>query len=158
MIKKLIKKIKKIVLYKQKINTSLETNDISSIKSNYTSTSRLFISKVYQFTNLPEPRNATEEDQEVFHSKPYSFNIPYNIDDLNCKNDDNKDDSKILSKVFENMQIFKMNEYEKETIQQMNKTNIDNDVVDDEIYNNLNFHSEEQDELEIPDELFKHKE
>ncbi|RIA91943.1 kinase-like domain-containing protein [Glomus cerebriforme] len=82
MIKKLIKKIKKIT-------TSEQTNDISSIKSNYTSTSRLFTSKVYQFTNLPEPRNATEEEQEVFHSNPYSFNIPFNIDDLNGQNDDN---------------------------------------------------------------------
>ncbi|RIA97965.1 hypothetical protein C1645_751269, partial [Glomus cerebriforme] len=57
MIKKLIKKIR---LSELEINTSLEINDVSSIKSNYTSTSRLFTSKVYQFTNLPEPRNATE--------------------------------------------------------------------------------------------------
>ncbi|RIA82102.1 hypothetical protein C1645_835878, partial [Glomus cerebriforme] len=125
-------------------------------------TSRLFTSKVYQFTNLPEPRNATEEEQEVFHSNPYSFNIPYNIDDLNSKNDDNKsksskDDTMILSKVFENMQLNSnnniQNEYEKETIQQIKKNNIDDDV-DDEICNNSNFHSEEQDELEIPDDEF----
>ncbi|RIA78756.1 hypothetical protein C1645_883032, partial [Glomus cerebriforme] len=73
-------------------------------------------------------------EQEVFHNKPYSFNIPYNIDDLTCKNDDNKsklsnikDDSKILSKVLENIQLNSnnniQNEYEKETIQQIKKNN-----------------------------------
>ncbi|POG81494.1 hypothetical protein GLOIN_2v70208 [Rhizophagus irregularis DAOM 181602=DAOM 197198] len=35
-------------------------------------------SKIYQFENLPEPKNATEEEQEAFHSKPYSLNIPNN--------------------------------------------------------------------------------
>ncbi|RIA90482.1 hypothetical protein C1645_876067 [Glomus cerebriforme] len=59
------------------------------------------------------------------------------LNDLNSKNVDNtskssKDDSKILSKVFENMQINSnnniQNEYEKETIQQIKKNNID-DVV-----------------------------
>ncbi|RIA91056.1 hypothetical protein C1645_822539 [Glomus cerebriforme] len=38
-------------------------------------------SKLYQFENLPEPRNATEEEQEAFHSKPYDFNIPDCIDE-----------------------------------------------------------------------------
>ncbi|RIA82940.1 hypothetical protein C1645_834577 [Glomus cerebriforme] len=61
---------------------------------------------------------------------------------LNSKNEDNpskssKDDSKILSKVFENMQINSNNK----TIQQIKKNNID-DV------------NEEQDELEIPDVEF----
>ncbi|GBC27196.2 kinase-like domain-containing protein [Rhizophagus irregularis DAOM 181602=DAOM 197198] len=41
-------------------------------------------SKIYQFENLPEPKNATEEEQEAFHSKPYSLNIPNN--DSNEKN------------------------------------------------------------------------
>ncbi|RIA80243.1 kinase-like domain-containing protein [Glomus cerebriforme] len=44
------------------ISTSLTTNYASN---------RLFTSKVYQFENLPEPKNATE----VFHSKPYDFTI-----------------------------------------------------------------------------------
>ncbi|RIA79812.1 hypothetical protein C1645_793729 [Glomus cerebriforme] len=58
MIKKLIEKIGLFTTSEPEINTSLEINDVSSIKSNYTSTSSLFTSKV--FTNLPEPRNATE--------------------------------------------------------------------------------------------------
>ncbi|CAB4494820.1 unnamed protein product [Rhizophagus irregularis] len=76
---------------------------MNKVEENYTS-SRLFTSKIHNFGNLPEPRNATEEEQEVFHSKLYDFNIPNNMDD--------------------------------------------------EIYNNPNFHSKEQDELEIPDDGF----
>ncbi|PKY50007.1 hypothetical protein RhiirA4_466232 [Rhizophagus irregularis] len=45
--------------------------------------SKNYTSKIYQFENFPEPKNATEEEQEAFHSKPYSFNIPNNIDDFN---------------------------------------------------------------------------
>ena len=44
-------------LFHSKINDNLETNN--SKASNYTS-SRLFTSKVHQFENFPEPRNATE--------------------------------------------------------------------------------------------------
>ncbi|CAB4379168.1 unnamed protein product [Rhizophagus irregularis] len=97
------------------------------------------------------------EEQEAFHSKSYSFSIPYNIEDLDNKSNNNtsksndifKDDSKKLSKVFETMQINSNNDnqdnYKEETIQ------VKNDINDnDEIYNNPNFHSEEQDEFEIP--------
>ena len=49
-IKKLIEKI---------ANTISVINKTSSFETNYTS-SRLFSSKVYQFKNLPEPKNATE--------------------------------------------------------------------------------------------------
>ncbi|GBC00367.1 hypothetical protein RclHR1_03830006 [Rhizophagus clarus] len=38
-------------------------------------TGRLFTSKVYQFEHLPEPKNATEVEQEAFHSRPYDFSI-----------------------------------------------------------------------------------
>ncbi|RGB28773.1 kinase-like domain-containing protein [Rhizophagus diaphanus] len=38
-------------------------------------------SKVHQFADLPEPKNASEEEQEAFHSKPYDYSIPQNIDD-----------------------------------------------------------------------------
>ena len=37
-----------------------KVNKISSSKTNYTTSSRLFTSKVHKFENLPEPRNATE--------------------------------------------------------------------------------------------------
>ncbi|GBC39686.2 kinase-like domain-containing protein [Rhizophagus irregularis DAOM 181602=DAOM 197198] len=62
-----------------KFNTS-EYNDSSQIQSN--SNSNLYLlsmSKFYQFENLPEPKNATEGEQEEFPSKPYDFEIPNNI-------------------------------------------------------------------------------
>ncbi|CAB5352653.1 unnamed protein product [Rhizophagus irregularis] len=124
---------------------------MNKVEENYTS-SRLFTSKIHNFENLSEPRNATEE-QEVFHSKLYDFNIPHDINDFNKSNKRNSKSSKVitifrdsnkkLSKVFKKLQI-KSNNDEKEITQQ----HVDDD---DEVYNNPNLHSEEQDELEIPD-------
>ncbi|CAB5187740.1 unnamed protein product [Rhizophagus irregularis] len=63
------------------------SSQISSSSSNLSSSSKLLYSlstsKLHQFENLPEPRNATEEEQEAFHSQPYDFEIPNNIEDLN---------------------------------------------------------------------------
>jgi hypothetical protein len=42
-----------------KINNNLEANKTDSPKTNY-AVNESFISKIYQFENLPEPRNATE--------------------------------------------------------------------------------------------------
>ncbi|CAB4443151.1 unnamed protein product [Rhizophagus irregularis] len=69
---------------------------MNKVEENYTS-SRLFTSKIHNFGNLPEPRNATEEEQEVFHSKLYDFNIPNNIDDFNKSNKRNSKSSKVIS-------------------------------------------------------------
>ncbi|CAB5182519.1 unnamed protein product [Rhizophagus irregularis] len=119
---------------------------------NYTS-SRLFTSKVHQFENLPEPKNATEEEQEAFHSKTYDFSIPDNIEDFNINNSNDqkinktskinsifKGDSKRLSKEFKKLQISSKNDipidHKKETMQQMKGSVND----DDEIHNNPNFH------------------
>ncbi|CAB4395690.1 unnamed protein product [Rhizophagus irregularis] len=67
------------------LNTQISQGNLSS-RPNSLSTS-----KVYQFENLPEPRNATEEEQEAFHSKPYDYDIPNNIEDYNSsKNQDFK--------------------------------------------------------------------
>ncbi|CAB4417371.1 unnamed protein product [Rhizophagus irregularis] len=113
-----------------------------------------------------DPSNRPDiEEQEAFHSKSYDcFNIPDNIDDFNNSNDQNyvdtskessilKDDSEELSKPFNDLQI-NLNEdnYGIEIMeqQQIKKHNIDIDD-EDEIYDDKNFHSEEQDELEIPD-------
>ncbi|GBC02391.1 hypothetical protein RclHR1_00460029 [Rhizophagus clarus] len=68
-------------------NTSnlLVTND--NIKVNETKSLKprgiLNTSKLYLFENLPEPRNATKEEQEAFHSKLYDFEIPDDTEDLN---------------------------------------------------------------------------
>ncbi|CAB5351588.1 unnamed protein product [Rhizophagus irregularis] len=66
------------------------SSQISSSSSNLSSSSELHslsTSKLHQFENLPEPRNATEEEQEAFHSQPYDFDIPNNIEDLNSSKD-----------------------------------------------------------------------
>ncbi|CAB4424123.1 unnamed protein product [Rhizophagus irregularis] len=139
------------------IQSKAKSNFETKTSTNYTSSSRLFTSKIHQFENLPEPKNATEEGQEAFHSKTYDFSIPDNIEDFNNSNDQKinktskinsifKASSKSLSKVFKTLKINSKNEiqkdYKKETIQQVKGPIND----DDEIHNNPNLHSEEQDE------------
>ncbi|UZO02799.1 uncharacterized protein OCT59_021277 [Rhizophagus irregularis] len=131
---------------------------------------KLFTSKIYQFKNLPEPKNATEEEQKTFHSNnSYDhFNIPDNINDFNSSSNQSydsiskassilKDDNEELSKSFNELQINSNDDnqtnYVKEIVEQQQIKNINIDD-EDEIYDDKNFHSEEQDELEIPDEGF----
>ncbi|CAB4473864.1 unnamed protein product [Rhizophagus irregularis] len=85
----------KIKLSKPKANIISKINDTNSSD---TSTSRLFTSKVHQYRNLPEPKNATEEEQEAFHSNPYGFSIPYNIEDFDNKSNNNTSKSSNLFK------------------------------------------------------------
>ncbi|UZO05821.1 uncharacterized protein OCT59_026160 [Rhizophagus irregularis] len=97
-------------------------------------------------------------EQEGFHSKTYDFSIPDNVDDFNNSSNQKtskinnifKTSSKRLSKIFKKLQINSKNDIQndnkKETIQQ-------GSINDEEAYNNPNLHSEEQDELEIPDEI-----
>ncbi|CAB4477612.1 unnamed protein product [Rhizophagus irregularis] len=114
---------------------------MNKAEENYTS-SRLFTSKIHNFENLPEPRNATEEEQEV-----NDFNKSNKRDSKSSKVITIfRDSNKKLSKLFKKLQIKSKND-EKEITQQ----HVDDD---DEVYNNPNLHSEEQDELEIPDDGF----
>ncbi|PKC60113.1 hypothetical protein RhiirA1_445091 [Rhizophagus irregularis] len=127
---------------------------MNKVEENYTS-SRLFTSKIHNFENLPEPRNATE----AFHSKLYDFNIPNDINDFNKSNSSKvittfEDSNKKLSKLFKKLQI-NSNDDEKEITQQQIKRQSINVDDEDEVYNNLNLHSKEQDELEIPDDEMK---
>ncbi|CAB4439215.1 unnamed protein product [Rhizophagus irregularis] len=137
--------------FQSEINSNLELD-----KANNSTNSRLFTSKIHQFENLPEPRNATEEELEVFHSKPYDFSIPTNIDVFdNSSNQNNSRTSKInsffkanskkLSKMFKKLQV--------KDVQQTKGSNVNFDDDEDEVYNNPNFHSEEQDEFEIPNDI-----
>ncbi|POG71469.1 kinase-like domain-containing protein [Rhizophagus irregularis DAOM 181602=DAOM 197198] len=132
-------------LVQLKENDSLYMNS----SENYTSSSKLFTSKIHQFENLPEPRNATEEEQQAFHSnKSYDFHIPNNIDDIGNLGSQNNNSSKITS----SNKSFKRrleNDYQ-EIMQQMKRDHINIDD-EEEIYNNPNFHSEEQDEFELPE-------
>ncbi|RIA84724.1 hypothetical protein C1645_831848 [Glomus cerebriforme] len=134
-----------LIISNQESSTLYKSNSIDSINGNYTS-------KIYQFVNFPEPRNTTEEEQEAFHSKPYSFNIPDNINNFNNSSNENVSQSSNVYKVFEKLQINSdyniQNDHERKTVRQFKKHEyID---VNDDIYNNPNFHSEEQDDLEIP--------
>ncbi|CAB4438042.1 unnamed protein product [Rhizophagus irregularis] len=151
--------------------SEIDNLEVNKVEENYTS-SRLFTSKIHNFGNLPEPRNATEEEQEVFHSKLYDFNIPNNINNFDKSNEQYSDSEK-LPKEFINLQ--NSNKYDKKEIiqQQMKRKDIDTDddekeIIqqktkrqniddiddEDEVYNNPNLHSKEQDELEIPDDGF----
>ncbi|PKY29800.1 hypothetical protein RhiirB3_418280, partial [Rhizophagus irregularis] len=67
------KKVEKINLDYQNMSDELfksemDNLEMNKVEENYTS-SRLFTSKIHNFGNLPEPRNATEEEQEgiTFH-------------------------------------------------------------------------------------------
>ncbi|PKC54252.1 hypothetical protein RhiirA1_542951 [Rhizophagus irregularis] len=147
---------------------------------NYTNSSKLFTSKLHQFNNLPEPKNATEEEQEAFHSnKSYNnFHIPNNIDDFNELSSKKNSTSKISSKAAKHYSIYlkeaqKMaNDYKIESMQKrIKKLHINdnddykiesmqkrikklhiNDNDEDEAHNNPNLHSEEQDELKLPED------
>ncbi|GBC53544.2 kinase-like domain-containing protein [Rhizophagus irregularis DAOM 181602=DAOM 197198] len=111
---------------RQQLSIYYSSNSIDSISKNYTS-------KTYQFENFPEPKNATEEEQEAFHSKPYSFNIPNNIDYFNnssVEKNVNISKSNSVYKVFGKLEInsnynIQNNDYEKETVQQTKKHNLD---------------------------------
>ncbi|CAB4418065.1 unnamed protein product [Rhizophagus irregularis] len=151
------------LFYQNKSNESLtqpEENNNFEIE-NYTSSSKLFTSKLHQFDNLPEPRNATEEEQEAFHSnKSYDFYIPNNIDDFN-KSSSKKNITSKINTIFKDYldssklsNIFKRSSkndvYKVES--RIKKLHIsDND--EDEAHNNPNLYSEEQDELELPENI-----
>ncbi|UZO24131.1 uncharacterized protein OCT59_016449 [Rhizophagus irregularis] len=90
--------------------TFLQPSSRSSSKTNYTTytDSRSFASKMHQFENLPEPKNATEEEQEAFHSRPYDFNITSDFIQYistsksnTSKSSGSLRSSKVISKVFE---------------------------------------------------------
>ncbi|POG81446.1 kinase-like domain-containing protein [Rhizophagus irregularis DAOM 181602=DAOM 197198] len=136
-------KMNKINLDYQNIPDELLKSEIDNlernkVEENYTS-SKLFTSKIHNFENLPEPRNATEEEQEV------------NEFDKSNKQNNNKsskivtifrDSNKKLSKLFKKLQI-NSNDDEKEITQQQIK--------------GQNINVDEQDELEIPDDNFLNK-
>ncbi|RGB24900.1 kinase-like domain-containing protein [Rhizophagus diaphanus] len=136
----LMKKIREMNSYYQGItDDSVKTEMYDNLKLNKTSnsiSSKLFTSKIYQFENLPEPRNATE----VFYSKLHDYN-----------NKDNNKNNKSISKIFKakNKKFTKMlkklqkkndvnNDDKNQSKPQTKGSDFDDD--DDEVY-----HSERQD-------------
>ncbi|CAB4496022.1 unnamed protein product [Rhizophagus irregularis] len=81
-------------------DTPNELNNNEKIKIlNFDISHESVTSKIHQFEGLPEPKNATEEEQEAFHSKPYDFSIPQNIEDWNrseSSDESNNSTSKII--------------------------------------------------------------
>ncbi|PKY35062.1 hypothetical protein RhiirB3_455400 [Rhizophagus irregularis] len=138
-IKTLRKQIREIHLSYQNMENELLKPKVykpNGLETNSTN-SRLFSSNIYKFENLPEPKNATEEEQEVFYSKSYGFKIPDNINEFN-KSDIQNVDISIKEAI--------------QQIQQIKRANINININDEnEIYNNPNLHSKEQNILEIPD-------
>ncbi|GBC12443.2 kinase-like domain-containing protein [Rhizophagus irregularis DAOM 181602=DAOM 197198] len=131
-------------------NNNLERNKTNSLKEVKETSSILFTSsKIYNFESFPEPRNATEGEQEAFHSKSYdNFYIPDSVDDFGKSNDqENYSTSNKIS-------IFKVNNADIKNDYNSNKEIMKHhSYIDDEVYNNPNLHSEEQDEFEIPDDI-----
>ncbi|PKK60913.1 hypothetical protein RhiirC2_792610, partial [Rhizophagus irregularis] len=97
--------------------------------------------------------NATEEEQEAFHSnKSYDFHIPDNIEDFNKLSSKKNSISKISSIFKEPQKMANIqNDYKIEAMQRQTMNHHIKDNDEDEMYNNPNLHSEEQDELELPD-------
>ncbi|POG59995.1 kinase-like domain-containing protein [Rhizophagus irregularis DAOM 181602=DAOM 197198] len=145
--KTLNKKINEIKSYYQ--NNSNELPQLITKLDKKTSnilSSKPFTSKVHKFENLPEPKNATEEEQKAFYiSRSYDFSLSDNTSNpskssrINFKDNDSKESSRLFKKLkMENVE--EQNDYERETMQQ--RSNIS---INDEVQDNPNLHSEEKD-------------
>ncbi|GBB89725.1 hypothetical protein RclHR1_01650032 [Rhizophagus clarus] len=151
-IKTLRKKIRELNLfYQSKSNDQPEENNNNLRKNNNTDSFEKYIStsKVHQFENLPELKNATEEELEAFYSKPLDYHIPDNTEDFNKLNSQKSNNLSKINSVFKDIQ----NDYKSETMQSKVKKNDINFNDEDDIYNNPNLHLEEQNELELPDDI-----
>ncbi|PKY54074.1 hypothetical protein RhiirA4_472692 [Rhizophagus irregularis] len=82
----LFNKINEIKLYYQNKPDELPQSIIKVDKKTINSimSSKIFTSKIHNFENLPEPKNATEEEQKVFYTtRSYDFSISDNNNDSN---------------------------------------------------------------------------
>ncbi|EXX72040.1 Skm1p [Rhizophagus irregularis DAOM 197198w] len=150
------KKINEIKSYYQ--NNSNELPQLITKLDKKTSnilSSKLFTSKIHKFENLPEPKNAAEEEQKAFYiSRSYDFSLsdntasnPSKSSKINFKDNDSKESSRLFKKLkMENVDV--QNDYDEREIMQQ-RSNIS---INDEVQNNLNLHSEEKDKT--PDGLF----
>ncbi|CAB5201863.1 unnamed protein product [Rhizophagus irregularis] len=106
--------------------------------------SKIFTSKIHNFENLPEPKNATEEEQKASNLSKSSNQYT----SINFKDNDSKESSRLFKKLkMDNVDV--QNDYEREIMQQ--RSNIS---ISDEVQNNPNLHSEEKDKQETPDDGF----
>ncbi|GES75179.1 kinase-like domain-containing protein [Rhizophagus clarus] len=155
-IEKLRDDIRELNLCYQKNSNELnqpKENDIIDLDDSlesHTNSRLLFMSKVHQFENFPEPRNATAEELEAFHSNKsyYDFNIPNN--NIGKSSSNQKNDTSQINNSDKSSKGRLENDFQ-EIMQQIKKYRINNIDDNDEICNNPNFHPEEQDEFELPD-------
>ncbi|POG72687.1 hypothetical protein GLOIN_2v1592734 [Rhizophagus irregularis DAOM 181602=DAOM 197198] len=103
--------------------------------------SKLFTSKIYEFENLPEPKNATEASNLSKSSNQY---MPISSND-----NDSKESPRLSKKLKIENDV--QNDYEREIMQQQS-----NIGINDEAQSNPNLHSEEKDKSEILDGLFNY--
>ncbi|CAI2177878.1 2283_t:CDS:2 [Funneliformis geosporum] len=80
----------------KKINKSY-LNELNKNSFNQNILSELNKKRSFDYEPFSITRNITEVEQEAFHSKPYSFNIPDNVSEFNNVNNKKiKDTSKII--------------------------------------------------------------
>ncbi|UZO07733.1 uncharacterized protein OCT59_028009 [Rhizophagus irregularis] len=118
-----------------------------------TISSKSFTSKIYNFENLPEPRNATEKEQiaPFYISRSYDFSSSDNSDNIddfnNLSNEKNVNTESSEYKVDKseiNSNYIMQDDHKKEIEQQAKKHSLD-----------INDDDEKQDELEISGNVSK---
>ncbi|CAB4440403.1 unnamed protein product [Rhizophagus irregularis] len=114
------------------LNTNFSINSTNSINYFLRNSS----SRVYYFKDLPEPRNATKEEQEAYHSIQFDFDLQDGII-TEVKDESNK-------------RIY-FNEKQDDLTINPKKVKLNNDDKDDDEMYDPNFLSEEQDELKVSD-------
>ncbi|GBC13726.2 kinase-like domain-containing protein [Rhizophagus irregularis DAOM 181602=DAOM 197198] len=114
------------------LNTNFSINSTNSINSILRNSS----SRVYYFKDLPEPRNATKEEQEAYHSIQFDFDLQDGII-TEVKDESNK-------------RIY-FNEGQDDLTINSKKVKLNNNDKDDDEMYDPNFLSEEQDELKVSD-------
>ncbi|PKC59278.1 hypothetical protein RhiirA1_469687 [Rhizophagus irregularis] len=116
------------------LNTNINISSTNSINSFFRNSS----SRVYYFKDLPEPRNATKEEQEAHHSIQFDFDLQ---DGMITE----------VKEKFNKRSYFNVEGQDDLTINPKKvRLNNSNYKDDDKIYN-PNFHLEEQDELKVSD-------
>ncbi|GBC11239.1 kinase-like domain-containing protein [Rhizophagus irregularis DAOM 181602=DAOM 197198] len=172
-----IEKMKR--LYHQNENDEQQINNEVCITNYYTDSSSVnslveSLSKVHIFENLPVPRNASAEEQKEYQSIQHNLSIPSEIEDFVFKRTEHQigqydltiikpDNSKSKRIYFDadekkediiKSKKIKLSENKgKFQYSQMNYVTNNNVMEDDDISNNPNFHSEDQEELEIPEDI-----
>ncbi|POG71801.1 kinase-like domain-containing protein [Rhizophagus irregularis DAOM 181602=DAOM 197198] len=152
----LLEKIREIKTYYQNNPNELPQLIAKVDKEKINMNSKLFTSKIYNFENLSEPKNATEEQKAFYITRSYDFGISSNTSNLSkssnqyisiSSNDNDSKESPRLSKKLKIENVDVQNDYEREFMQR--RSNIG---TNDEVQNNPSLHSEQNTKSEILDD------